>query len=299
MKKEKDVVSSRFPRPLGTTALAIQYQQNKTKEAKESLYNYVIHNWILSNGKFGNVSMDVNTLAKTLGITVEYIQLYMRDQILSSKIWQPDIQQDLINGLLGQQLAWALEDRMEVNQQIDILKASQGGHYTPFISAELNKALKLRLDTSGSLQQVIRTFTGGSTTNIFLQQNNNNNVQQNNFISREEAMEIITQNDKFLEDKSDQAKYLEQAYDLKQLPSIVANEDTENDGSSFNINRQELTEITDDYKGAIELSSKERHEMRREIEMNIDPYEEDPEFDNAEEVEEELEPTSIAEHFLQ
>lgn len=299
MKTEKDVVSNRFPRPLGTTALATQYQQNPTKETKESLYGYIIHNWILSNGKFGNIPMDVNTLAKTLGISIEYIQLYMRDQILSSKVWQPEIQQDLINGLLGQQLAWALEDRMEVNQQIELLKVSQGGHYVPYISAELNKALKLRLEASGSLQQVIRTFTGGSTTNIFLQQNNNNVQSQQNYISREEAMEIISQNDKFLEDKSEQAKYLEQAYDLKQLPPVIANEDTDNDGSSFNINRQELTEITDDYKGAIELSSKERHEMRREIEMNIDPYEEDPEFDSYDEiVDKEAQSTAIAEQFL-
>ena len=291
--------SSRFPRPFGLTALAIAYRKDKTTENKQALFNYIIHNWILSNGKFGNVSMDVNTLARTTGMTIEYIQTYMRDQILTSKIWQPEHQQDLINGLLGQQLSWALEDRMEINQQLEILKASQGGHYTPFISAEMNKALKLRLESSTSLQQVIRTFTGGSTTNIFAQFNQQNNVQ-NNGISREEAMELITEHEKFLDDKNEQAKYLEQAYDLKQLPQIVANEDMQDtDGSAFNVNRQELNEITDDYKGAIEVSSKERHAMRREIEMNIDPDEEDPEFDSYDEIMgEEPEPTSIAESYL-
>lgn len=295
MEKRKEIF--RFPRPLGTTALAIQYNQNKSKENKEALYNYIIHNWILNNGKFGSIPMDINTLAKTLGITIEYIQLYMRDHILTSKIWQPEIQQDLINGLLGQQLSWALEDRMEVIQQVEILKSSQNGHYTPFISAELNKALKLRLETSSSLQQVIRTFTGGSTTNIF-NLSQQNNVQQNNYISREEAMELITENSGYLEDKSDQAKYLEQAYDLKQLPSVVANEDTvDNDGSTFNVNRQELDEITQDYKGALEASSKTRHEMRREIEMRIDPDAEDPEFDTYEEMPD-PDPISISEQFL-
>ena len=295
MEKRKEIF--RFPRPLGTTALAIQYNQNKSKENQEALYNYIIHNWILNNGKFGSIPMDINTLAKTLSITIEYIQLYMRDHILTSKIWQPEIQQDLINGLLGQQLSWALEDRMEVIQQVEILKSSQNGHYTPFISAELNKALKLRLETSSSLQQVIRTFTGGSTTNIF-NLSQQNNVQQNNYISREEAMELITENSGYLEDKSDQAKYLEQAYDLKQLPSVVANEDiVDNDGSTFNVNRQELDEITQDYKGALEASSKTRHEMRREIEMRIDPDAEDPEFDTYEEIPD-PDPISISEQFL-
>lgn len=293
---EKNII--RFPRPLGTTALAIQYQNNKTAENKTALLNYIIHNWILSNGKFGNTPMDISTLSRTLKIDLEYIQTYMRDQILNSKIWQPELQQDLINGLLGQQLSWALEDRMEVIQQIEILKASQGGHYTPFISAELNKALKLRLDTSASLQQVIRAFTGGSTTNIFNLNQQNNVQQQNNFISREEAMELITESSGFLQDKSDQAKYLEGAYDLKSLPQIVANEDTDYDGASFNVNRQELDEITDDYKGAIALSSKEKHDMRREIEMNIDPDEEDPEFDSFEDLTEN-DNSSIAEQFLQ
>lgn len=290
----------RFPRPMGTTALAIQYQQQKTQESKEAVYNYVIHNWILSNGKFGNIPMDINTLARTLGITIEYIQIYMRDHILSSKIWQPEIQQELINGLLGQQLAWALEDRQEVVQQINILKASQNGHYTPFISAELNKALKLRLDTSASLQQIIRTFTGGSTTNIF-NLSQQNNVQQN-FINREEAIQLITEEANFLDNKTDQAKYLEQSYDLKQLPQVVANTDSNGDGSTFNVNRQELDSITQDYKGAIETSHSTNHEIRREIEMRIDPDSEDPEFDSYEDLtvnglEEEDE--SISEHFLQ
>lgn len=287
----------RFPRPMGTTALAIQYQQNKSKENQEALYNYIIHNWILSNGKFGNIPMDINTLARILGITIEYIQVYMRDHILTSKIWQPEIQQDLINGLLGQQLSWALEDRMEVMQQVEILKLSQNGHYTPFISAELNKALKLRLETSASLQQVIRTFTGGSTTNIF-NLNQQNNVQQTNYISRDEAMELITESQAFLQDKSEQAKYLEGNYDIKSLPSVVANEDTDNDGSTFNVNRQELDEITQDYKGAIESSSKARHEMRREIEMRIDQNSEDPEFDYYEEEVPDPDPIPISEQFL-
>lgn len=293
---EKNII--RFPRPLGTTALAIQYQNDKTNENLVSLLNYVIHNWILSNGKFGNIPMDISTLSRTLKIDIEYIQTYMRDQILNSKIWQPELQQDLINGLLGQQLSWALEDRMEVIQQIEILKASQGGHYSPFITAELNKALKLRLDTSASLQQVIRSFTGGSTTNIF-NLNQQNNIQQNNYISREEAMELIQESSSYLQDKSDQAKLLETNYDLKSLPSVVANEDVEADGMSFNVNRQELDEITQDYKGALALSSKERHEMRREIEMNIDPDEEDPEFEQFTDFEDVTPEQSISEHYLQ
>lgn len=273
----------RFPRPLGTTSLAIEYSLTPSDENRFRLYNHVIHQWLLSNGKFGGKYMDVNTLSKITGITTDYIQCFMRDQVMNSKIWDKDKQEELINGLLGQTLAWALEDRLAIKSQVDLLRQSQNGHYTPFVSAELNKAMKMMLDSSTGLQSVIRTFIGGGTTNIFNMFNQQNNVDnhQENGISLEEAKQLILESNVVLNDKSKEARFLETKYDLMALPEVVATKqegiDNEDYGGSFNINQAELKEVTDDYKASIEASSKDRHEMRREIEQNIDPDEEDPE----------------------
>lgn len=273
----------RFPRPLGTTSLAIEYSLTPSDENKFRLYNHVIHQWLLSNGKFGGKYMDVNTLSQITGIPTDYIQCFMRDQVMNSKIWDKDKQEELINGLLGQTLAWALEDRLAIKSQVDLLRQSQNGHYTPFVSAELNKAMKMMLDSSTGLQSVIRTFMGGGTTNIFNMFNQQNNVDnhQENGISLEEAKQLILESNVVLNDKSKEAKLLETKYDLMALPEVVATKqegiDNEDYGGSFNINQAELKEVTDDYKASIEASSKDRHEMRREIEQNIDLDEEDPE----------------------
>lgn len=273
----------RFPRPLGTTSLAVEYSLNPNDESRFRLYNHVVHQWLLSNGKFGGKYMDVNTLSQVTGIPTDYIQCFMRDQVLNSKIWDRDKQEELLNGLLGQTLAWALEDRLAIKSQVDLLRQSQNGHYTPFVSAELNKAIKMMLDSSTGLQSVIRTFMGGGTTNIFNMFNQQNNVDnhQENGISLEEAKRLIVESNSILNDKSKEAKFLETKYDLGALPEVVATKqdgiDNEDYGGSFNINQAELKEVTDDYKASIEASSKDRHEMRREIEQNIDPYEEDPE----------------------
>lgn len=273
----------RFPRPLGTTSLAIEYSLTPSDENRFRLYNHVIHQWLLSNGKFGGKYMDVNTLSKITGIPTDYIQCFMRDQVMNSKIWDKDKQEELINGLLGQTLAWALEDRLAIKSQVDLLRQSQNGHYTPFVSAELNKAMKMMLDSSTGLQSVIRTFMGGGTTNIFNMFNQQNNVDnhQENGISLEEAKQLILESNVVLNDKSKEARFLETKYDLMALPEVVATKqegiDKEDYGGSFNINQTELKEVTDDYKASIEASSKDRHEMRREIEQNIDPDEEDPE----------------------
>lgn len=273
----------RFPRPLGTTSLAIEYSLTPSDENRFRLYNHVIHQWLLSNGKFGGKYMDVNTLSKITGIPTDYIQCFMRDQVMNSKIWDKDKQEELINGLLGQTLAWALEDRLAIKSQVDLLRQSQNGHYTPFVSAELNKAMKMMLDSSTGLQSVIRTFMGGGTTNIFNMFNQQNNVDnhQENGISLDEAKQLILESNVVLNDKSKEARFLETKYDLMALPEVVATKqegiDNEDYGGSFNINQTELKEVTDDYKASIEASSKDRHEMRREIEQNIDPDEEDPE----------------------
>lgn len=273
----------RFPRPLGTTSLAVEYSLNPNDENRFRLYNHVVHQWLLSNGKFGGKYMDVNTLSQVTGIPTDYIQCFMRDQVMNSKIWDRDKQEELLNGLLGQTLAWALEDRLAIKSQVDLLRQSQNGHYTPFVSAELNKAIKMMLDSSTGLQSVIRTFMGGGTTNIFNMFNQQNNVDnhQENGISLEDAKRLIVESNSILNDKSKEARLLETKYDLGALPEVVATKqdgiDNEDYGGSFNINQAELKEVTDDYKASIESSSKDRHEMRREIEQNIDPYEEDPE----------------------
>jgi len=193
--------------------------------------------------------------------------------------------------------------RMEISHQVNILRESQGGHYTPFISAELNKALKMKLDSSTSLQSIIRTFMGGGTTNIFNQfgDTQNNQLNQNQGISIEEARKIILESQRVM-DKPQEAKLLADHYDLSSLPEVVATKqegiDTTKEG--LTLNTAEMRQITDDYEGAMELSSREHHELRREIEANIDPEDPDPEIDMYldEEQYEEKEPTSIAEQFL-
>ena len=151
-------VARRFPRPLGLTSLAIEYQNTLTDDMSFRLWNHAVHQWLLSNGRFGGRYLDVNTLSKATGIPTEYVQGFMRDQVLNSKLWDKDKQEELLNGLLGQTLAWSLEDRLAIKAQVDLLRESQAGKYTPFVSAELNKAMKMMLDSSTGLQQVIRTF---------------------------------------------------------------------------------------------------------------------------------------------
>lgn len=300
MAKEDKI--TRFPRPLGTTAMILEYQKSGNPEDLIKVQNYLINQWLLGNGVLCGVTYDINSFSNRLGIDTEYVRIFMRDRLLSSKIWDRDKQEELLQALMGEQLAWALEDRMEISHQLQILRDSQGGKYTPFISAEVNKTLKLKLESSTSLQSIIRNLTGGNTTNIFNQFNQQNNLGAPvDTISIEEARTIVLESQKVLS-KTEEAKLLEEKYDINSLPEVVATKqegvDTSKEG--LNLNKKELNQITDNYKAAMEVSSKEHHELRREIEMRIDPDEEDPEMDRYldEEIIEAEEVPSIASSFL-
>ncbi len=162
--------------------------------------------------------------------------------------------------------------------------------------------MKLKLESSTSLQSIIRNLTGGNTTNIFNQFNQQNNLNAENTISIEEARTIVLESQKVLT-KTEEAKLLEDKYDINSLPEVVATKqegvDTSKEG--LNLNKKELNQITDNYKAAMEISSKEHHELRREIEMRIDTDSYDPEMDRYledDEILEAEEDTSLAASFL-
>lgn len=225
----------------------------------------------------------INLYAQAIGVKVEDIRMIMRDQVLNSRIWDPEHQKEMLQGIMGEQLAWALEDRMEISQQVNVLRESQGNSYKPFVSAELTKALKLKLDAAGNLTNLLRALMGGgNTTNLFqvnIDQSQDNHTE--NQITIEEARTLIQQTyaEQALE-RPKEVALLETQYDLASLPEVCAvkqNIDTSKEGLSFS--KAELNAVTDDYKGAMEVDTEERHEIRREIEQNIDPDAEDPELD--------------------
>jgi len=278
--------------------MMIQYHQSGDQPILEKVRNYLLGQWSMGNGMICGVHYSIAQLASYLGVDPETIKVYMRDKVLNSRVWDKEQQEKILMGLLGEQLVWAMEDRMDIASQVQILQEAQGNKYVPYLTAELNKALKLRLDSSSSIQNIVRNMSGGGSTNIFNQIiNSGNTVQQQQYITFEEAREMIENRQS--ENITEEAKLLETKYDIKSLPEVVAYEQgiKATDGSKLNNN--ELNAITDSYKETLVESPKLHHEMRREIEENIDPESEDPELDQyIEEIDNDPTPKSISGTFL-
>lgn len=294
MKKKKEF---RLPRPFGATQMVNAYQKlpdEQKPEMKLKMDQFFIHTWFLSNGNLCGINYSINDLARFLNTDPSVVQIYMRDQVLGSRIWDQDKQREMMEALLGQQIAWTFEDRMEVQNQLEILKKSQNGRYAPFVTAEVNKALKLKLDTTASIQSLVRSFTGsqGSSINIFNQFNQQNNQQQEAGITQQEALLIIQEEQTKLPAKEKADKYIEAKYDLSDLPEVCAlkQEGVNTEKEGLNLNKNELNQITDNYKMSLELApsefqeieeeldAREHHDTRRQRELGEDLEEDDPEM---------------------
>ena len=295
VKKEKKVKTDgkvRLPRVFGLTQMMVQVSKLEDAQRAELItkaQDYIIQQWMLSNGTVCGVNYSVFALANFIKCEPDRIQVFMRDRMLSTKIWDADKQQDILNGILGQQLAWVLEDRMETQGQLEILKESQGGRYAPFISGEVNKAIKLKMEAGTALQSVVRNLSGGSTVNIFNQFNQQNNLENGDKkgVTQNEAMNIINEQYDLLALEKNSKNFLEEHYDLSELPVVVASEQTgiDTDKEGLKIMSREMKVIVDNYKENLTGGSSDIdfHEIRREVELGIDEEDEDEEFVDYEE----------------
>lgn len=274
MKKD---LTTRIPRPLGLTQLMAEYHQEKDPNILMAVQRYLIQQWLLTNGRICGRVLNIVELSSFIKCDPEMVRIQMRDQFLSTKLWNKEVQEGLMESLIGQHISWAMEDRMEVENQVSILRESQGNHYTPFVTAELNKAIGMKLSSTNTLGGIIKNLAGGGSINIFNQMNN----QENNIvgITIEQAVEIIQEESKQLEAPK-QVQYIENHYDVEEFPEVVAYKQTGLDTSKegLNIGMAELSQIADDYKGTLKSFDKEHHQIRREVELGVDLEAEDPEL---------------------
>lgn len=280
------MLTIRIPRPLGTTQMMYEYHKTGDASLLENIQHLLIQQWLINNGQLCGRSLSADKLCEFLRCDPSIIRLQMRDSLLvNSKIWDKDKQEELMNALIGQQLMWAMEDRMDASQQLEVLKRSQGDKYTPFVTSEVNRVLGLKQTSLNGLGQIFRSMSGGGSINIFNKVENNNTQAS---IGIDEALQLIREENRRLPVTKEmegslyphELSYIEATKDFSALPEVQADKQIGIDSSKegLDLKNDALKAIVDDYKGAIEESDETHHTIRREIELKIDRTAYDPEL---------------------
>lgn len=194
----------RIPRPQGATYLAKVYQQTGANEAKANLFKHLITIYTLDGFRYNNHQVSIPKLAEILKIPTEEIMAQVAD--VGSNLGNLASSQNIektIKSIVTLATTWAIQDRGLISDQVNQLLKSQGKSYKPFISGEVNKSLKLLLESNKNLMESYKTFfSAPSTTNILNVYGSQKDNQE--LLTPDKALELIHSNTKALSGKSTQ-----------------------------------------------------------------------------------------------
>lgn len=300
MKKNKKKVTKeetvRIPRPWSLTQMMILYNQmddsDERTELKSKIDNTIIMYWLMNNGDVFGYPMSIAELSRYAHIPIANINTAIQQRVMGSNMITEQNIQDMSKALISMGVQSMIEDRNDINFQIDILRRAQGGEYKPFVSAEVNKALKLKLDSTSQIANIMKALTGNNGGIII---NNNNTLEQGDTVTVNiddvnqtinEQVAVLFNDDK---KRIEMAKGLYEVHNLGSMPNVDAVEQTDMDVEReglYSAQRAVTLKLsTDDYKTHTEEDKerkrkkrKDKHTDRRANQVGLD-IENDNELD--------------------
>jgi len=192
-------LQKRLPRPQGSTFLSMRFQQSNTQEDREAIFKHVISAYTLQGFMWNNVPCTINQLSQILRLPTQIILLYISElgQNMGSLASAENIENTL-KSIITLSTTWAIQDRGLVSNQLNQLLASQDGKYKPFITAEVNKVLKLMIDSNKGMQDAYKTFftSANNVTNILNVTQKDKAVSEQEYLSPDQALLMIQEAEK-------------------------------------------------------------------------------------------------------
>ena len=190
---------NRLSRPQGSTFLSLRYQETQTEEDKQNLFKQVIAAYTLQGFMWNNKPCTINQLSQILRIPTQEILIHISElgQNMGS-LATPENIENTLKSIVTLGTTWAIQDRGLISQQLNQLLTSQDGKYKPFISGEVNKALKLILESNKNLMDTYKTFftNSNTVTNILNITNKDNQKEEQEYLSPDEALLLIQEAEK-------------------------------------------------------------------------------------------------------
>lgn len=158
----------RHPRPQGATLLSTKYRETGEELDREALYRHLVTIYTTSGFRWNGIPTSIPDLSVILQIPQHEIMTFVSQAgAHMGNLADPKNIKNTLQTIITLSTSFALEDRGLIMQQLETLLSSQNGKYRPFITGEVNKVLKLVLDSNKNLADIYKTFTSSTpTTNI-------------------------------------------------------------------------------------------------------------------------------------
>ena len=236
----------RVPRPMGTTEIAYNHSKNKSQETKQLLEGHLIRHYLNSNYLYCQRHYSIPELSTLLNIRTPIIMGYIIQQGDTIRENMDKLTNgDSLRALLSIGIQSTLEDRSRALQQYSILCASQGEVYRPFISGEVNKALKLVMESGQNITNITKSLGGGNTFNTLIQNASMgpNEVEQD-YVTVDKAVMLIKDSGATpLAFNDAQQERIYEEHGIEGMPEVHALKQVGVDTSKEALNLKSITEL--------------------------------------------------------
>ena len=263
----------KIPRPLGTTLLLQQLKgDNVDVNVKNRLVKEVINQWLANHYKLNNKPYSIQDICQYLDIDHtrcirEMGRFYGTVMGFKLDSLDENAMKALTRASQSVALGWGTEAMVQAQQQLQVMLQAQGGLYTPFVSAEVNSAMRNVFQAITTHQTVIANIlkmeAQPKTKTIEARDITEHQTPQPNqeeLVSRQELLKFLSDN--FKADGKELGKLSEAELEI----------------STENINGRFIKGIkADDFtKGVIKLPEAKKpdhHQERRLKELEMEPIE--------------------------
>jgi len=160
------IEEKRIPREAGVTMLAMEFQKNPEPETFQKLIVHVVRRYVLRGFNYLGIPMSVSEFASYMNIPHNKMLAIMTDVADTVGFLDKTNSKQMMSMIASLSIQYAVQDRQRVEDQFVKLDRAQGDGYAPFISSEVNKTLKLLMESNKQLADSFNGFFNTSSTNV-------------------------------------------------------------------------------------------------------------------------------------
>lgn len=180
----------RIPRPKYITNIAINYRETKDKTLLKQLLQTLLSQYVTNGFQINGHPLSLQDISFMYNVPIQ--EIYSEIKAISQTVTgfiQTDNLLEAHEGLLAMTLEQAIRDKGLISTQLSLLLDSQGATYKPFISGEVNQALKTTLSATKNLIDLTNAMIPKSTELL----NIISDKQKGTQLTVDEATELIRQ----------------------------------------------------------------------------------------------------------
>lgn len=185
---------TRQPRPKGYTFALQHYHSTQNKEILQKLKQLTIQEWAMNSYRINGQILTINQLAHYIGESIAGTMLGVNKALVRfANLFDNDKDKgQWARAQLSGAIFRIAETEALVAQQVDVLMASQGAEYKPFISGEVNRALANLIAAQKPKIELLKMVQDKNTVPI-MPMGNPQSTTETTYISKAEALALISQ----------------------------------------------------------------------------------------------------------